>query len=330
MTLRAYKYQGAGNDFIVIDNCDGRLRRLSGTVSLTAGLIRALCDRHYGIGADGLMLLENSRASDFRMTYFNSDGSGGMMCGNGGRCIAAFAAYLGIPAKEDHYVFEAADGIHEAFVSGDALTVRLKMKDISEMYFHRVELDEASGGAAGSGNLCLEGWFVDTGTRHFVTFVDDTESLDIEGLGRRVRYSPDFAPAGVNVNFVRALAPAQSSAQSSAESDSESSSGGSQSEVYPIAVRTYEKGVEAETYACGTGITASAIAAFRSGFRPPQDPSDGRVHYSVKALRDSLSVDFIPCAGTGNGITLPVTEIFARDVWLTGPATRVAEMYIDI
>ena len=124
MNMKFYKYQGAGNDFLIADNRDG-------SVQLTTAQIAALCDRRYGVGADGLMLLESSNEYDFRMVYYNSDGSGGMMCGNGGRCIVAFAADMGL----NHFDFDAADGFHTAQILAadvNTKTVRLKMKDVQE------------------------------------------------------------------------------------------------------------------------------------------------------------------------------------------------------
>lgn len=275
--MRFHKYQGAGNDFLIADNRDG-------SIVLSAEQIAALCDRRYGVGADGLMLLERSEAYDFRMTYFNSDGSGGMMCGNGGRCIVAFAADLGITRFE----FDAADGYHAAEileVKDGVKTVRMKMKDVCEISRHDV-LDGVSGLA--------EGFFLDTGTRHYVRFVNNLEQYDIVGEGRDIRMNAsEFLPVGVNVNFV------------------ESADGF-------IKVRTYEKGVEDETFACGTGIVASCIASFENGVAPSsRDESTGRVHYDVKAKKDSLAVDFLPAD-------------VASDVWLTGPAAYVAEIIVNI
>ena len=132
--MELYKYQGAGNDFLIADNRSGKITSQDGKIIDAAAnvyLISDLCDRRYGIGADGLMLLENAQDADFKMVYFNSDGSGGMMCGNGGRCIVAFAADLGL----ESFDFFAADGFHTAEVlasSGKCKTVRLKMKDVAE------------------------------------------------------------------------------------------------------------------------------------------------------------------------------------------------------
>lgn len=276
--MKFYKYQGAGNDFLIADNRDGSMQ-------LSTEQIATLCDRRYGVGADGLMLLESSPDYDFRMVYYNSDGSGGMMCGNGGRCMVAFAADRGIT----HFDFDAADGFHTAeilSVEGPCKTVRLKMKDVQEY----MQYDNLTGPAAAS-----DGYFLDTGTRHYVRFVTDLESYDIVNEGRDIRYNAvELQPVGANVNYV------------------EPYHGG-------VKVRTYEKGVEDETFACGTGIVASCVASYVKGINPSEKYMDGRVRYDVKAKRDILSVDFIPNV-----------NMVAQDVWLTGPATYVAEIIVDI
>ena len=276
--MKFYKYQGAGNDFLIADNRDG-------SVQLTTAQIAALCDRRYGVGADGLMLLESSREYDFRMVYYNSDGSGGMMCGNGGRCIVAFAADMRI----EHFDFDAADGFHTAQIledDGRTKTVRLKMKDVEGYVYHE----------ALTGPECAsDGYFLDTGTRHYVRFVPGLDAYDILTEGRDIRYNAEeLQPIGANVNFV------------------EPYEGG-------VKVRTYEKGVEDETFACGSGIVASCIASYVNGVSPSRIYDDGRVRYDVKAKRDSLSVDFVP-----------TDEMAAQDVWLTGPATYVAQILVNI
>ena len=271
--MKFYKYQGAGNDFLIADNRDG-------VISLTEEQIAALCDRRYGVGADGLMLLEECDAHDFRMVYYNSDGSGGMMCGNGGRCIVAFAADMGIT----HFDFDAADGFHTAQILKDedgVKVVRLKMKDVSEICRH----EDLQGTSVPS-----DGYFLDTGTRHYVRFVKGLEDYDIVSEGRNIRYNAaELLPIGANVNYV------------------EPYDGG-------VKVRTYEKGVEDETYACGTGIVASCLAAYAEGIEPSSS-GEGRVRYEVRAKRDLLAVDFRPAD-------------VAEDVWLTGPATYVAEIIL--
>ncbi|MCR4859099.1 MAG: diaminopimelate epimerase [Bacteroidales bacterium] len=264
------KYSGAGNDFVVLD---GRTEDVS--AFRTPERIAALCDRRNGfsaadgrIGADGLMILTDDATLDFRMEFYNPDGSGGMMCGNGGRCIVAFADALGItPADGRTFRFAAADGTHTGEIlsrRGDLKTVRLRLIDVHT--FH----------------LALDGWFVDTGTRHFVRFVPDAEAVDVAEEGRRVRWDPLFAPVGANANFV------------SVDPDG------------TLRVRTFEKGVEAETLACGTGITASAIAAALAA-----DAAPGPRHYDIQARIARLAVDF------------RVGEKGFTDVYLTGPADEI-------
>lgn len=291
MYMKFYKYQGAGNDFLIADNRSGAIREDGGVLyyreddgSEKSVVIPDLCDRRYGIGADGVMLLETSSEHDFRMTYFNSDGSGGMMCGNGGRCIVAFAADRGI-GKFD---FIAADGFHTAEIinsEGGTKTVRLKMKNVDEI--HRYE-------SLTGPSFPSEGCFLDTGTRHYVRFVKNMDAYDVIAEGRDIRYNAqELLPLGANVNFV-------------------------QPEDGILKVRTYEKGVEDETFACGTGIVASSIAAYAYGVLPSStDATAGRVRYDIRAKRDALAVDFIPKQG----------DEFV-DVWLTGPAAYVAEIYV--
>ena len=273
-----YKYQGAGNDFLIADNRSGELH-------ISTEQIASLCDRRYGVGADGLMLLERSAEYDFRMVYFNSDGSGGMMCGNGGRCMVAFAADQGI----EHFDFDAADGFHSAQIlaaSGAQKTVRLKMKDVAD-----IQKYESLTGV----NVPSQGCFLDTGTRHYVRLVEGLESYDIVSEGRDIRYNgKELQPVGANVNYVEPF------------------DGG-------VKVRTYEKGVEDETFACGTGIVASCVASYVTGLKPSETFEDGRVKYDVMAKKDALSVDFIPSE-----------TLVAKDVWLTGPATFVAKIIVEL
>ena len=280
--MKFYKYQGAGNDFLIADNRDG-------SVVLSTEQIAALCDRRYGVGADGLMLLEkpDHDSDGFRMTYYNSDGSGGMMCGNGGRCIVAFAADMGLT----NFRFHAADGLHVAEVistQGPSKTVRLQMKDVSSYEYH----DSLAGVSCPS-----DGYFLDTGTRHFVRVVEGLDTYDVTGEGRDIRYNAsELQPVGANVNFI------------------EPSDGG------VLKVRTYEKGVEDETFACGTGIVASCIAAYKAGIRPSGSRGH-HVEYDVRAKRDSLKVSFRP---------LDVLCGVAEEVYLTGPATFVAEVTVTL
>jgi diaminopimelate epimerase len=211
------KASGAGNDFIIVDN------RRDFLPANTALLAQRLCSRHFGIGADGLLLLELSQKAHFTMKYFNSDGTDGGMCGNGGRCIARFAWLNGIAPPE--MFFEALDFTYEAHVLDER--VSLKMKDPTDfrsgLKFPLCKIAEA--------------FYVNTGSPHVVAFVDDVTKLAVESLGRLIRQDALFKPAGTNVNFVELT--------------------GDNS----IRVRTYERGVEAETWACGTGAVASAIIA---------------------------------------------------------------------
>lgn len=275
LSVKLYKYSGAGNDFVLLDGRsldDATLDHYR-----SAETISSLCDRHNGflaadgrIGADGLMILGSKEGLDFVMEYYNSDGSGGMMCGNGGRCITAFAHDMGIRPAGGHYRFEAADGLHSAEIlsaEGTRKIVRIGMIDAFGL------------------REVLGGYFLNTGTRHFVLFCPDVETIDIEKQGPAFRWDVEFAPEGANVNFV------------TAQSDGS------------LKVRTFEKGVEAETLACGTGLTASAIAAHIAGI--PATKTDGRrVYYQLHARQDDLSVDFIP-------------ESPAVEVFLTGPAEQI-------
>lgn len=173
MTLECFKYQGTGNDFVLIDNRDK-------TISLTAEQIKWLCDRRFGIGADGLMLLELEPGIDFKMVYFNSDGNESSMCGNGGRCITAFAKRLGIISTEAKFL--AIDGLHEAKIKDDY--VSLKMNDVRQ-----VESGE-------------DYFYLNTGSPHYVKFVTNIEDTNVLAEGQKVRYNDRFIVEGTNVNFI--------------------------------------------------------------------------------------------------------------------------------
>jgi diaminopimelate epimerase len=260
MKLIFDKYQGTGNDFILIDN---REKIFTGDHMTIA----QLCERHFGIGADGVLLLEMVEGYDFRMVYYNSDGSPATMCGNGGRCIAAFANRLGIVDSKAHFL--AADGPHDAEIGilDDHISqVALTMKDVIPA-------------SIGENHV-----FLNTGTPHFVRFVDEPDSIDLMKEGAQIRYAPDYAPTGTNVDFARR-------------------------EDERIYVRTYEKGVEAETLSCGTGVTASAIAA--SLFT-------GRNTYQVITRGGKLGVTFEKEGETFTNIRL------------SGPATCVYHGEINI
>ena len=270
MKLHIYKYHGAGNDFVIIDN-------RSGNINLTDDDVRFLCHRRFGVGADGLMLLGSGEGCDFTMRYFNSDGPEGTMCGNGGRCIVAFASLMGIKKFE----FQAIDGYHRAEIlsqEGNRSLVRLKMRDLDSV------------------TKFPEGYCLDTGSDHFVLFVDNVADMDVFHEGCKWRHDSLF-PAGTNVNFVQDLG----------------------NELF---VRTFERGVEDETLACGTGVTASSISAYLAGSKSyTREMVNGKEHikFNIKALGDNLSVDFVHIG----------KESF-RDVYLTGPATLVFEADIEI
>lgn len=205
------KYHGAGNDFILIDDREGHWGE-----AIDEAWIEKVCHRRFGIGADGLILLQSSReGSDFFMKYYNSDGRTSTFCGNGGRCLVAFASTLGI--RPVIYHFLGTDGPHEAQMR-DGL-VELGMIDVDEI--QRVDQDT---------------YVLFTGSPHYVKFVDDIDTLDVKREGRIIRNSPEFVKEGINVNFVRSLGPTE------------------------INIRTYERGVEDETMACGTGVVAAALA----------------------------------------------------------------------
>ncbi|WP_031429058.1 diaminopimelate epimerase [Flavimarina sp. Hel_I_48] len=173
MPLPFYKYQGTGNDFIMIDN------RMESFSKNDTKLVQKLCDRKFGIGADGLILLENHEELDFTMVYYNADGTSSM-CGNGGRCVVAFAHQLGIIEKKAH--FEAIDGPHEAFIKEGQ--VHLKMNDVNQI----VERDNYI--------------FINTGSPHHIEFRENLSALDVKKEGSEIRYSSLYGQAGSNINFV--------------------------------------------------------------------------------------------------------------------------------
>ena len=237
--LHFYKYQGAGNDFIMVDQREHRYLQRS-----DPAIIARLCHRRFGIGADGLILLQNHPEFDFEMVYFNADGGEGSMCGNGGRCIVAFARQLGIIGEQCRFL--AVDGPHEARIRPNGW-VDLKMSDVKEV-------------EKGAGF-----YFLNTGSPHYVEFVDALEQTDVLQRGREVRYSERFKTEGTNVNFV---APAEEG----------------------IAVATYERGVEDETLSCGTGVTASAIAHYI------RQPGQGPQVIPIQTKGGRLEVRFTPMA----------------------------------
>jgi len=216
--LKFSKLQGTGNDFVIINNLGGQFNHFCARVR-EEELVRAICSRRTGVGADGLILIEDSQVANFRWRFFNADGSPAEMCGNGMRCVARYAFEEGLAPEK--MTVETDAGIVEAEVLGRS--VKVKLTPPGDFNF----------------NLKAEGLtlhFVNTGVPHAVVFVDALELVDVNGVGRKVRFSPLLAPAGANVNFVEVR-------------------------LDRISVRTYERGVEAETLACGTGAVASALIA---------------------------------------------------------------------
>ena len=262
MLVHFSKYHGTGNDFVMIDG-----RELD-TSLLDTKVIRRLCDRRFGIGGDGLIILEESKQFDFTMRYFNADGREGTMCGNGGRCITAFAKGLGICGTLT--TFEGIDGTHEASILSNG-EIRLKLADVSGI------------------DQMADGYLLNTGSLHFVHFVENLERIQVEREGARIRHQERFGKEGVNVNFAE-QGPAS----------------------HEITVRTYERGVEGETWSCGTGVAAAAITAcFHSG----SDKSS----YQVLTRGGELNVSF------KSQENQQFTEIY-----LSGPASHVYDGTIDI
>lgn len=254
--IHFYKYQGAGNDFILIDNRDNSVDHHN------PKLISGLCDRRFGIGGDGLMLLQNKDGYDFEMIYYNADGQPSSMCGNGGRCIVAFAKFLGVIESETEFL--AVDGPHYAKISDEGDWVSLQMIDVREV------------------NTDADAYVLNTGSPHYVKLVDGLEQRNVYQEGHAIRNNATYRKNGINVNFVEPM-----------------------KEGY--FVRTFERGVEDETFACGTGVTAVALAMAQ------HKQQTGHITTPIKVLGGNLNIRF-DYDGTA------FTEIF-----LEGPAVRVFE-----
>ena len=259
MKITFQKYEGAGNDFIMIDN------RTNYFPKSNKNLIKKLCNRRFGIGADGLILIENSKNYHFTMTYYNSDGSESTMCGNGGRCIVAFAKKLGIIKNEA--TFQAIDGLHNATIKNEI--INLQMIDVTNIEEFKTHT------------------FLNTGSPHHVTFTDNVSTVNVKSLGEKISHSAPYFKEGSNVNFVEQI--------------SEDT----------FKVRTYERGVEDETLACGTGVTAVALAA-----RNLNKTTSNSVKLQVEG--GNLEVSFIKEGNT------------FKNVILSGPATFVYEGIINV
>ena len=260
MKTQFYKYQGAGNDFILIDN------RLMTINHHDPQLLSRLCDRRFGIGGDGIMFLQNSDGYDFEMIYYNADGQPSSMCGNGGRCIAAFAKHLGIVDSETEFL--AVDGPHYAKISDEGDWVSLQMIDVEQI---------SKDGDA---------YVLNTGSPHYIKLAEGLKEKDVYSEGYAIRNNDTYRAQGINVNFV------------------EPHDGG-------YFVRTFERGVEDETYACGTGVTAVALAMAK------HQQQTGHNITPIKALGGDLSIRF---DYDGKKFT---------DIFLEGPAVKVFEGWIE-
>ena len=260
MQIEFYKYQGTGNDFVMIDNRSNTFPKEN------IQLIAHLCDRRFGIGADGLILLENDPEADFKMVYYNSDGNQSTMCGNGGRCLVAFAQKLNV--IKDNTTFNAIDGLHHASVAQDGI-VSLQMIDVLEVK----ETPDYS--------------FLNTGSPHHVQLVEDLEHYNVKENGATIRYSDLYGKAGSNINFVSKI------------------------DDTTFSLRTYERGVEDETLACGTGATAVAIAMNATG------------------ITDATAID-LNVEGGKLAVTFDKINDTYTNVFLKGPAEFVFKGSIEI
>ncbi|HEY1115592.1 MAG TPA: diaminopimelate epimerase [Chitinophagaceae bacterium] len=260
MQVHFYKYQGTGNDFVIMDN------RTGGLDGLTEAQVKLLCDRRFGIGGDGLMLLNSHPQYDFEMKYYNSDGRESSMCGNGGRCLVKFAYDIGL--VKDAYRFIAVDGEHEAAVNNDG-TVSLKMNDVE-----RINADGTD-------------FVLNTGSPHFVQLTEGVMDKDVFKEGRAIRYNDTYKEKGINVNFVEKA-----------------------KEGKGIIVRTYERGVEDETFSCGTGVTAAALVCYHN--------QEGFNQVPVQTLGGQLRVQY---EKQGDSF---------KDIWLIGPAQKVFEGTVEL
>jgi diaminopimelate epimerase len=261
MKIHFYKYQGAGNDFILVDN------RQNIVDHHNVKLIAKLCDRRFGIGGDGIMFLQTKDGYDFEMVYYNADGQPSSMCGNGGRCIVAFAKFLGIINTDTDFL--AVDGPHHAKISETGDWVSLQMIDVNII---------TNDGDA---------YVLNTGSPHYITLATDLANKDVYTEGHAIRNNDTYRANGINVNFV------------------EPKDNG-------YFVRTFERGVEDETYACGTGVTAVALAMAK------HHNQTGTIETPIKVLGGDLNIRF-----DYDGITF--TNIF-----LEGPAKLVFEGEVEI
>lgn len=260
-SIKFFKYQGAGNDFIIVDNRDHKMDGIS------SEKIAELCDRRFGIGADGFMLLQDSKVADFEMVYHNADGGLSSMCGNGGRCLVAFAKNRGIIMNSTNFI--AVDGMHNATINESGDWVSLKMQDVNQI------LQDG------------EAYVLNTGSPHYVKIVPDLKELDVSTEGAIIRNNDTYKKEGINVNFVSP-------------------------ENKGYFVRTFERGVEDETLACGTGVTAVALAMAKHNMQ------SGDIQTPIRALGGDLTIRF----HADNG--------HFTNIYLEGPAKFVFEGAIKI
>ena len=261
MYIKFTKMQGTGNDFIFIDQFG------LDKFDLTTEQVRLMCDRKFGIGADGLMILRDHLETDFEMIYYNSDGNLSTMCGNGARCIVKLAYDHRYISEETKFL--APDGIHDATIDSDK--IYLGMSDVHDY--------------ASANDI----YILDSGSPHYITFVDDLDAIDVKEAGASIRYSPPYREQGINVNFVEML--------------SEDS----------FRIRTYERGVEDETLSCGTGVTAASIAA------TIKNANDVK-HWKIKTQGGDLEVSFVQQERSFNNIKLigPAEIVFEGKFVLAG------------
>ena len=276
------KFSGAGNDFIVVDN----RTRVMDPRKMSA-FVTKVCTRHLSVGADGLIFIEKSPKAHFRWRFYNNDGGEAEFCGNGARCVARFAYLKGIAPKKMQ--FEGAAGVVEATVDGERVTVRvpdptgLRLNVRLDIPPHRRrKTDETALSGRAQIGMTVEGHAINTGVPHFVYFVEHTSTAEVIGLGRQIRRHPTFKPAGTNVDFVEVV------------------------DRRTIRLRTFERGVEDETLACGSGAIAAALIS--SAVHKVESP------VTVLPLsRSPLAVSF---QMDGNKFT---------DITLTGEARAVYE-----
>ncbi len=222
------KLEGSGNDFILIDNRDGKVDKFLSKISIAVeDFVRKLCQPHKGIFADGVILIESplDPSNDFRWRFFNSDGSSAEMCGNGARCAVRFCYDLGLVEK--NVSFETDVGVVKAEILEGGRRVKVQLTTPSEVEEKTIELEDVK----------LTGYFVNTGVPHFVVVTENLSNIDVVRLGRKIRFHSEFKPKGTNVNFITTV------------------------DKRTLTLRTYERGVETETLACGTGATAAALVA---------------------------------------------------------------------